>query len=215
VIKKSIFEHSKWRLEFTIKNGNYQNLNDIYMKIEKYNIIIEKGIHRIIAEGPIQTVVYDGEHGGYEHFICNMRIENNDGKMLSSILNKVPFSSMRRSGADLDELYTMEGFYLINDTFGYLRSESWTSLTNPSEWCRSMNFDISNNLIQPTIIEVDEFLKDCETTYNVIQGENIDILSKYLNELMFFEKEGFLPLQDRGMITWDKTHRILLIYQSK
>ena len=185
------------------------------MKNEKYNIIIDNGINRIIAEGPFQTVIDDSEHGGYTHFLFNLRIENKEGRILSSILNKVPFASMSRSGADLDEEYTMEGFYLTKDSFGYLRGESWTSLTNPLEWSRSINFDISKKSNQAKNIEFDEFLRDCEFTYNGIEGESIEVLNKYLDVLISFEKQGSLPSQCNNQISWDNIQRVILISQSK
>lgn len=154
---------------------------------EKYNIIIDNGINRIIAEGPIQTTIDNSEYGGYEHFLFNMRIENKEGKILSTVLNKVPFSSMCRTGADLDEQYTMEGFYLTKDSFGYLRSESWTSVTNT----------------------------ECEFTYNNIEGENMEVLNKYLDVIISFEKQGTLPSQSKNKISWDNLQRVLLISQSE
>ena len=185
------------------------------MKNEKYNIIIDNGIYRIIAEGPFETVIDDSEHGGYTYFLFNMRIENKEGEILSSILNKVPFSSMRRSGADLDEEYTMEGFYLTKDSFGYLRSESWTSLSNPLEWSRSMNYDISKKSNKDKNIEFDEISRDCDFTYNSIEGESIEILNKYLDVLISFEKQGYLPSQCKNQISWDNIQRVILISQSK
>lgn len=185
------------------------------MKSEKYNIIIDNGINRIIAEAPFQKVIDNSEHGGYTYFLFNIRIENKEGKILSSILKKVPFASMRRSGADLDEQYTMEGFYLTKDSFGYLRSESWTSLSNPLEWSRSMNYDISKKSIQDKNIEIDEFLRDCNFTYNSIEGASIEVLNKYLDVLISFEKHGYLPSQCKNQISWDNIKRVILITQLK
>lgn len=184
------------------------------MEIEKYNIIIQKGSFRIIAEGPIQEVIDNSEYGGCFKFLFNMRIEDTKGKIFSPILNKVPFSSMRRVGADLDDQYTMEGFYLTNETFGYLRSESWTSLKNPSEWSRSLNFDISKNSTNVSNIEVDKFINQCKISYNVINGDKIAIINKYLDELELFEKKDFSFLKNTNLFSWDSVARVLAITPS-
>ena len=184
--------------------------------MEKYTILLECGLKRIIAEGPLQTVNYDGEHGGHDHFIFNMRVENLQGNILSPILNKISFFEMRRAGADLDEEYRMEGFYLINETFRFLTGISRESETDPSIW-RSCYYNVSNCNMEDRNIDIEDFKKGIERCdREELNVTSIEILNKYFNEILFFEKQNNIPHFLRSevnntIISWDDSLRVLKI----
>ena len=171
--------------------------------MEKYNIVLEYGLMRIIAEGPLQLEFDNSEHGGYCYYIFNMRVEDLHGNILSPILNKVSFSEISRSGADLDEAYSMEGFYLVNETFGFLNSRSWSSLTDPSSWSWSADYHVSSCNMEVRNIDTEDFKKGIEISINTINGISIEILNKYLNEIIYFEKNNKLPNQNTAIFRWD------------
>ena len=185
--------------------------------MEKYSILLEYGLNRIIAEGPLQTLCDNSEHGGYRHFIFNMRVENIHGNILSPILNKISFSEMRRAGADLDEEYSMEGFYLINETFRFLTGTSRESETDPSIW-RSCYYNVSSCNMEVRNVDVEDFKKGIERCDRELNVTSIEILNKYLNEIIFFEKENNIPHYEyyisevnNTIISWDDSLRVLKI----
>ena len=95
---------------------------------------------------------------------------------------------MWRSGADLDEEYGMEGFYLTKDGFGYLKATSWNSLTNPLKGNQSRSYAIPANQVNILLSDADKLFGDLEPCYNEIDARNIELLNVNLEVILFFNE---------------------------
>jgi hypothetical protein len=179
--------------------------------MEKYIIALQWGNFRIIGDGPITEEIDNSEHGGYEYFIYNLRVEDKSGEVLSPVIGRLPFSFMWRSGADLDEQYGMEGFYLTKDGFGYLKATSWKSLTNPLEWNQSRNYAIPANQENILLSDADKLFGDLEPSYNEIDASNIELLNIYMEEILFFNETETLKSSSSEFMKWEPQKRILSI----